>query len=372
MKIRKLDTNGDIHFGYGDADFISDSAQTVAQKVVQRLRLWEGEWFLDVTAGTPWKARVLGRKYSKNIVQIIKQRIEETEGVQSVSSLDVSFDGNSRNLKITAHIMTEWGGAIVSVGNDPPSDVPTPTPPPPPIDLRSGITHHWAFGDGGSWDGASSVPSDENTITKGPYYSADASGIVGGCAKNTNVNTSGTGVTKQVSGIGTTDYTAAIWLNRPSSSSQLANNENVILSAATISGTNEWFGIGLSRNGTTNQVPAFGFGYSSLLFSLKGTESVSNDTWHLIVLTIEASKQLVTLYCDGVAVDSKEEPIQLINGTSATMRCGLGRVISVAQIARSFVGLVDEFSIWENRALNESEILALWNEGQGLPFESWT
>lgn len=372
MKIRKIDTNGDIHFGYGDADFVSDSAQTVAQKVVQRLRLWEGEWFLDVTAGTPWKTRVLGAKFKKNVVQIIKNRIEKTEGVLKVDSIDVSFDPNTRKMKVTAKIQTIYGGTVVSVGGEPSPDVPTPTPPPPPIDLRSGITHHWAFGDGGAWDGASSVPSDENTITKGPYYSADASGIVGGCAKNTNVNTSGTGVTKQVSGIGTTDYTAAIWLNRPSSSSQLANSENVILSAATISGTNEWFGIGLSRNGTTNQVPAFGFGYSSLLFSLKGTKSVSNDTWHLIVLTIEASKQLVTLYCDGIAVDSKEEPIQLINGTSATMRCGLGRVISVAQIARSFVGLVDEFSIWENRALNESEILALWNEGKGLPFEAWT
>ena len=55
MKMRRIDTNGDIHFGYGDSDFISDSAQTVAQKVVQRLRLWEGEWFLDISAGTPWQ-----------------------------------------------------------------------------------------------------------------------------------------------------------------------------------------------------------------------------------------------------------------------------------------------------------------------------
>lgn len=375
MKIRKLDTNGDIHFGYGDADFISDSAQTVAQKVVQRLRLWEGEWFLDVTAGTPWKARVLGRKYSRNIVQIIKQRIEETEGVQSVSSLDVSFDGNSRNLKINAHIMTEWGGAIVSVGNEPASDVPTPTPPPPPNDLRRGITHHWAFGDGGSWDGTSSVPEDTITISKGTYWSANISGIIGGCASNTNVNTSGTGVSASVPGIGTTDYSAAIWIKRASSSTQYANDVNIILSAATIGDRpagGAWFGLGLSKNGTTYQVPAVGYGDTSLEFSVKGTQAVTNDEWHLLVVTINHDSAVVTLYCDGVVVGTGTAPAALLAGTRTTTKCGLGRAGTTAGCARSLIGSMDEFSIWYGRALSADEVSALWNNGEGLPFEDWT
>lgn len=238
-------------------------------------------------------------------------------------------------------------------------------------EFYTNLTHHWSFGDGSSWDGASSVPEDTITISKGTYFSASSSGIIGGCASNTNVNTSGTGVSASVPGIGSTDYSAAIWFKRSSSSTQYANNVNTILSAATIGDRpagGAWFGLGLSKNGTTDQVPAVGYGDTSLEFSVKGTQAVANDEWHLLVVTIDHDSAVVTLYCDGVAVGTGTAPAALLAGTSTTTKCGLGRAGTTAGCSRSLIGSMDEFSIWYGRALSADEVSALWNGGAGLPY----
>ena len=368
MKIRKIDTNGDIHFGYGDADFISDSAQTVAQKVVQRLRLWEGEWFLDVTAGTPWKARVLGRKYSKNIVQIIKQRIEETEGVQSVSSLDVSFDGNSRNLKINAHIMTEWGGAIVSVGNEPPSDVPTPTPPPPPLVLPSSLTLGClAF-----------FPCDDEyeavhgeAWTKGTDYST-AEGKIGSGIVETRYNTN-TGLRHaydstypQFSGAELAQRTLAAWVKIT------VNNSNSPLLVVRWSGGNA-YGFSVASD-------KFGEYYADGNFDSLGrfhtlATPIPENEWHHFAYT----QNTYTLngntvvrefkyYFDGELVETKTSGSSAVSIVNADHMIGSHR-----GWAAQSSGVIDEVGVWQ-RALSDAEIKALYdagNAGVTYPFEGY-
>jgi hypothetical protein len=54
MRYRKLDANGDYTFGGGSNDFLVNTPETVAQAVMTRLNLLQGEWFLDTTAGMPW------------------------------------------------------------------------------------------------------------------------------------------------------------------------------------------------------------------------------------------------------------------------------------------------------------------------------
>lgn len=368
MKIRKLDTNGDIHFGYGDADFISDSAQTVAQKVVQRLRLWEGEWFLDVTAGTPWKARVLGRKYSKNIVQIIKQRIEETEGVQSVSSLDVSFEGNSRNLKINAHIMTEWGGAIVSVGNEPPSDVPTPTPPPPPPpDLLSGLTNYWKFEDV-SKPAVSSVSADSIHLPSAINFNAN--GKIERCIYTSVTNNSGANCSAAARGLfGARDFSVSIWFKVTALTTQNTPSALIKIAKGKI-GSNSDYEVQLAVSKTW----ALGLycersasAANQILVSADNV--VTSDTWHHAAV-VSKTDGTAEIYLDSVLVASGSSDL---GGT-------LTYLDDIFSLFRQYghsgmwtaAGYIDELCYWADRAISQNEISAIYNNGDGLPFEDWT
>ncbi len=53
MRYRREDENGDYSFGQGDATFLTDTPEAVAQAVKTRLALWRGQWFLDTEEGTP-------------------------------------------------------------------------------------------------------------------------------------------------------------------------------------------------------------------------------------------------------------------------------------------------------------------------------
>lgn len=111
MKYRKLDADGDYTLGTSN-DFTQNKPETVAQSVVTRLQLLTGEWFLDVTDGTPWMTQILGNHSKQDVDSIIKDRILSTSGVTEI----VSFDSvvTNRNLSIDATINTIYGIAIVS------------------------------------------------------------------------------------------------------------------------------------------------------------------------------------------------------------------------------------------------------------------
>jgi hypothetical protein len=119
MRYRKLDANGDYSFGNQQADFYIDTPAGVAQAVQTRLSLLTGEWFLDVTDGTPWRTEVLG-KYTQNAYDaVIKDRILSTQvttnqlvmaaAVTSVTAYSSSFDPNTRKLTVIATIQTIYG-----------------------------------------------------------------------------------------------------------------------------------------------------------------------------------------------------------------------------------------------------------------------
>ena len=53
MKYRKLTENGDYAFGRGGADMHADTPEAVGQAVLTRLRLFAGDWFVDLKDGRP-------------------------------------------------------------------------------------------------------------------------------------------------------------------------------------------------------------------------------------------------------------------------------------------------------------------------------
>lgn len=113
MRYRKLDAAGDYAFGASRADFHRDTAETVAQAVKTRLMLARGEWFLDVTEGTPWNGEVLGKQPRAGYDWAIRQRILGTAGVTGLAEYSSRLDPDTRGLSVTASISTLYGTALV-------------------------------------------------------------------------------------------------------------------------------------------------------------------------------------------------------------------------------------------------------------------
>lgn len=97
----------DYTFGQGNANFLVNSPAMVGQEVRTRLLLLRGEWFLDVTEGTPYSTQVLGKGTQASRDLAIKSRILKTAGVkQLVSYVSAVVD---RNFTVQAVIDTIYG-----------------------------------------------------------------------------------------------------------------------------------------------------------------------------------------------------------------------------------------------------------------------
>jgi hypothetical protein len=113
MRVRALDANGDMTFGQGQSNFLINSPQAVAQCVQTRLGLFTGEWFLDITDGTPWDTEVLG-KYTQGLYDsVLQSRILGTTGVSNIvtGSYTSVRNGPARTLSVAAQIDTIYDGA---------------------------------------------------------------------------------------------------------------------------------------------------------------------------------------------------------------------------------------------------------------------
>lgn len=111
MRYRALDDELDMTFGRGGNNFLINSPEAVAQSVLTRLKLWRGEWFLDVTEGTPYQQGVLGTGKREKVEPAIRQRILEGQGVKALTAFDISIDPDERTVSINATIDTIYGEA---------------------------------------------------------------------------------------------------------------------------------------------------------------------------------------------------------------------------------------------------------------------
>jgi len=111
MRYRKLDSNGDYTFGSGLADFFVDTPECVAQAVLTRLLLLRGEWFVDITDGTPYATEILGKSNKITYDRAIRDRILGTPNVQEITEYFSSVV--DRALSVQATITTAFGIATV-------------------------------------------------------------------------------------------------------------------------------------------------------------------------------------------------------------------------------------------------------------------
>ncbi|ETS31237.1 MULTISPECIES: hypothetical protein [Photorhabdus] len=107
MRYRR-EIDNDYVFGRGEASFLINSPETVAQAVKTRLMLRSGEWFLDDREGTDYD-KVLGKGTSSFYDLIIRQRILQTQGVSEIIHYRSERNPNTRKITITATIDTIYG-----------------------------------------------------------------------------------------------------------------------------------------------------------------------------------------------------------------------------------------------------------------------
>lgn len=91
--------NGDIVISSGDIQVVSGNLST-RQRLEQKLRLWLGEWFLDVNAGFPW-LQIIGQRPRPELVRsLITNLLRNDPDVRSVTGVAVSFEGEDRKASV--------------------------------------------------------------------------------------------------------------------------------------------------------------------------------------------------------------------------------------------------------------------------------
>ena len=113
MTVRLLDADGDISTS---GQQFATGREEIAQTVQTRLRLFLGEYFRDVTDGTPWWESILGKEGTLSSKEaIIKSRIIRTEGVEQLIEFSTDFDINTRAYSVSAGILTPYGETYFTV-----------------------------------------------------------------------------------------------------------------------------------------------------------------------------------------------------------------------------------------------------------------
>lgn len=115
MRYRKLTATGDYSFGQGQLDFYINLPQTVGQAVLTNLKLFLGEWFLDLTTGMPWLTQVIGVDTSALYDNAIKTQIINTAGVTRIVAYTSVLNAALRHLEVKVTILTIFSPAPISL-----------------------------------------------------------------------------------------------------------------------------------------------------------------------------------------------------------------------------------------------------------------
>lgn len=96
-----LDTFGELDLSTDDLVFVT-GADAVAQHLKIRLRLIQGEWFLDTRVGIPYYSQIWVKNPNIGAIQtVFRQAIVTTPGVESLERLDSDFNASTREYTLT-------------------------------------------------------------------------------------------------------------------------------------------------------------------------------------------------------------------------------------------------------------------------------
>lgn len=105
--------NHDLLIQDNDLVFL-DGAERVRQHIDVKLKLWQGEWFLDTEFGTPYLASILSKQISlAAAVAALKASILAVDGVQTITRFDYTFNRSARDLDVSFDVLTPFGNLSI-------------------------------------------------------------------------------------------------------------------------------------------------------------------------------------------------------------------------------------------------------------------
>lgn len=113
MRYRKLDNKGDYTFGQQSGNFLTNAPEAVAQAVKTRLGLIQGEWFLDITTGTPYNSQILGAGTVSMYDHAIQTVILGTVGVLRIVDYASGVNPETRAASVACTIDTVYGQTTI-------------------------------------------------------------------------------------------------------------------------------------------------------------------------------------------------------------------------------------------------------------------
>lgn len=107
-----MTSEGDYPFGRAGV-YLIDTPAAVAQAILTRLRLREGDWFLDTQEGTAYDTRILGHNTQDTRDPAFQERILGTPGVLEIIEYG-SILSEDRKLTVSARVSTQFGAITIT------------------------------------------------------------------------------------------------------------------------------------------------------------------------------------------------------------------------------------------------------------------
>src|SRR5665213_1700081 len=117
MRVRKLSASGDYTFGQRLLNFFIDEPAGVAQVIQTTLLLFQGEWYLDTSTGTPFLEGVMGKHTQAQADSIIQSVVTGVQGVADYYDYQSSIDSDTRLFSVSMTVDTIYGPTPVQVQN---------------------------------------------------------------------------------------------------------------------------------------------------------------------------------------------------------------------------------------------------------------
>jgi len=104
-----LDDDGDLLLVSGRLSYL-DGRAAIAQRIKVVLELHEGEWFLDLSAGVPYREQVFVRVPDEAAVSaLLRAKILGVDGVVGLREFNLVFDYTDRELQLSFVAITDEG-----------------------------------------------------------------------------------------------------------------------------------------------------------------------------------------------------------------------------------------------------------------------
>lgn len=108
----QVDNSGELVFANGDLVLL-DGTDAIAQNLRIALRMFKGEWFLNVDEGVPYIQNIFIKAPRISVITVLlRKAILSVAGVEEIKTFDVQVDAAARSLSVTFDARLADGGTL--------------------------------------------------------------------------------------------------------------------------------------------------------------------------------------------------------------------------------------------------------------------